>query len=246
MGIKITVNGQEYSSIDQMPDDVRREYQKSLELLADRNGNGVPDALEGRVAGASLGRGVITTIRHSSIHINGQSYGSMDEVPPEVRTAYQKALSKVDANGNGIPDAVEAMIASARPGTRLDSSDPTDSRLPGSSCGAGARGVIDADALLSGLTEFLSRVLFVAELAVLGGALWIMWILDDGSRSQGGRIYLAIGAMVVLVIINTQISRLRRRRTGGDPTGYLRSHIGSMLWLLLCAAGLLGAAFFMP
>jgi hypothetical protein len=44
----ITVNGRTYSSVDEMPPDVREQYEKAMSLLADRNGNGIPDVLEGQ------------------------------------------------------------------------------------------------------------------------------------------------------------------------------------------------------
>ncbi|MGI8732291.1 MAG: SHOCT domain-containing protein [Pyrinomonadaceae bacterium] len=45
---KIVFNGQEFSSPDQMPSDVRRVYDQTISgVLADANENGVPDVFEG-------------------------------------------------------------------------------------------------------------------------------------------------------------------------------------------------------
>src|SRR5690348_359527 len=42
----ITVNGRTYSSVDEMPPDVRAQFEKAMALLADKNKNGIPDAFE--------------------------------------------------------------------------------------------------------------------------------------------------------------------------------------------------------
>ena len=45
----ITINGQTYSSVEQMPPDVREQYEKAMSMLADVNRNGIPDVLEGLI-----------------------------------------------------------------------------------------------------------------------------------------------------------------------------------------------------
>ena len=64
--IKIRVNGQEYSSVDEMPDDLRQIYEKALP-------GGVP----------------------SKITFNGQKFSSVDEMPPEIRQKYEAVLGIV-------------------------------------------------------------------------------------------------------------------------------------------------------
>ena len=44
---RITVNGQTYNSVEEMPSDVRQQYEKAMSALADENRNGIPDVLEG-------------------------------------------------------------------------------------------------------------------------------------------------------------------------------------------------------
>src|SRR5262249_27258510 len=46
--MRIKVNGQTYNSVEEMPPDVREQYQKAMSSLPDRDGNGVPDIFEGR------------------------------------------------------------------------------------------------------------------------------------------------------------------------------------------------------
>lgn len=45
---KIVVNGREYASLEEMPPEIRAVYQKAMDVLADRDANGVPDILEGK------------------------------------------------------------------------------------------------------------------------------------------------------------------------------------------------------
>ena len=44
----------------------------------------------------------------AKIKINGKEYASLEEVPPELRTAYEKAMAEVDKNRNNIMEALEA------------------------------------------------------------------------------------------------------------------------------------------
>jgi hypothetical protein len=43
---KIVFNGIEYGHPDEMPPDVRADFQRVMDLLADRNDDGIPDILE--------------------------------------------------------------------------------------------------------------------------------------------------------------------------------------------------------
>ena len=47
-GTKITVNGKTYASVEEMPAEVRQQYERAMSMLPDRDGNGVPDVLEGK------------------------------------------------------------------------------------------------------------------------------------------------------------------------------------------------------
>ena len=81
---RITVDGKTYASVEEMPADVRREYEETIgRLLADRDGNGVPDVFEsGTVEGADVAR---VTTTSEVYEINGRRYDSLDDVPPEFR-----------------------------------------------------------------------------------------------------------------------------------------------------------------
>ena len=85
MKTRITVNGLEYGSPDEMPPDVREQYQRAMSLLADKNGNGVPDNLEGgdvRVSSWDPGSAVVTSAVTSQKYVvNGRAYQRWEDIP---------------------------------------------------------------------------------------------------------------------------------------------------------------------
>ena len=59
---RITIDGKTYSSVDEMPPDARVKYEKLMGMLADKDGNGVPDVLEGKnPPGVQVSKVVSTT-----------------------------------------------------------------------------------------------------------------------------------------------------------------------------------------
>ena len=119
----IVIDGKTYKSVDEMPEDVRKNYENAMQNLdknqngtpdmlenanpfADKNQNGVPDVFEG-LAGL---QGAITNMTNTKIIVNGQTYNSLDQLPPEVRAKYEQAMNAMDANRNGVPDFLEGML----------------------------------------------------------------------------------------------------------------------------------------
>jgi hypothetical protein len=50
------------------------------------------------------------------IIVNGKTYASMDELPPDVRQAYEKAMGMLnDGNQNGVPDLLEGALGVGNP-----------------------------------------------------------------------------------------------------------------------------------
>lgn len=66
---KITVNGREYGSVEEMPPDIREIYLKAMAAMPEEN---LPRASSG-------------TVIRESITFNGRKYNSRDELPPEAR-----------------------------------------------------------------------------------------------------------------------------------------------------------------
>ena len=102
----IVIDGKTYKSADEMPEDVRKSYEKAMRNV-DNNQNGTPDAFEGL---SSFQTATANVINSSKIIVNGQVFDSLDQLPPEIRAKYEQALGAMDANKNGIPDFVEGML----------------------------------------------------------------------------------------------------------------------------------------
>ena len=66
---KITVNGREYDSIEEMPPEVLRDYLQAMEAVREDKASDAPTG----------------TVVSESIIYNGQEYKSRDELPPEAR-----------------------------------------------------------------------------------------------------------------------------------------------------------------
>lgn len=112
MTTRIIFNGKEYASVEAMPEGVRRLYEAAMQQLADKDRDGVPDVLErGGIANKFF------TIQHTSITVDGKTYGSVEEMPADVRRVYEEAMEKLDANRDGIPDPLQGGASNAGEGT---------------------------------------------------------------------------------------------------------------------------------
>jgi hypothetical protein len=115
---RIVIDGKVYNSVDEMPADVRQRYEQALSSLKDQNGNAVPD-VSGNMNNLAdtNGDGIPDLVENSlgspivkaalKIMMNGREFHSIDDLPPEARAKYEQAMSKLDANHNGIPDMLE-------------------------------------------------------------------------------------------------------------------------------------------
>jgi hypothetical protein len=95
----IIFNGQTYTSVEAMPPEARQAYEQALALLADNDRDGIPDIIQGAMAGQASVMQMGTRIV-----VNGQAYASLDEMPPEARRAYDQVADLFDRNRDGIPD----------------------------------------------------------------------------------------------------------------------------------------------
>jgi hypothetical protein len=78
--MKIIFNGREYASVDEMPSDEREEYETVMKSL----GRNLPGA--NPTGKKSFG---VTINVHESITVNGKTYKSRNELPPEIRAALE-------------------------------------------------------------------------------------------------------------------------------------------------------------
>jgi len=90
----ITINGQTYSSVGDMPPDVRRQYEAAMQLVA-KNG-AAASAAAGDVSINTTGGDpmaplskTLTEISARRIVVNGKEYDRWEDVPQEARAAFQ-------------------------------------------------------------------------------------------------------------------------------------------------------------
>jgi hypothetical protein len=89
----IVFNGKTYNSIEEMPPEARQAYEQVANLLVDRNGNGIPDFLEGDMV-----KNIMSAFT-SSVDFNGHTYSNMNDLPPEAREKVQAAFQKLSDMG---------------------------------------------------------------------------------------------------------------------------------------------------
>ena len=110
---RIVIDGKAYNSVDEMPEDTRRNYEQAMRnfgsadsiialnnVFADANNNGMPDMVENQAMNVMGGMTFV---------VNGQTYNSLDDLPPEARAKYEQAIGMFDHNRDNMPDWMEAM-----------------------------------------------------------------------------------------------------------------------------------------
>ena len=116
MSQKIVFNGQEYDGVDAMPPAVRRQYEDVMRL--------VRGEVESLVEPGSQSKVIkVTTNVRTRIVVNGKEYHSVDEMPAQVRAAYERALAQAEGgtSSGGEPAALSRRTP-AIPPTEEDTS----------------------------------------------------------------------------------------------------------------------------
>lgn len=89
---KIRVNGKEYTSVDDMPADVRAAHERALATMR----GATPAALLGKAA----------TVSYTTIAFEGKEYHSLDEMPVEVHQRYQEVVvAALESGSSALPSA---------------------------------------------------------------------------------------------------------------------------------------------
>ena len=96
---EFTVNAKKYNSIEEMPDDVREIFNKTISAQA-----------------GSVNR----VIKQTKITFNGTEYKSVDDMPQDVRQFYDKLMTTAGTgsavpNVNVLPDMITEKAADGRP-----------------------------------------------------------------------------------------------------------------------------------
>ena len=120
---KIIVDGQEFSSVEEMPPDVRRQYEQAMGALADRDGDGVPDIMQSGLSGmGDTGDGFhkVEVETRNEYVVNGREYSSLDEMPPAARDMIGRMMRDVPdgAGGDAVQNFEVEIIEGDAPGIR--------------------------------------------------------------------------------------------------------------------------------
>jgi hypothetical protein len=120
-GVNIVHDGKVYTSVSDLPPDLRAKYEKAMQTLGSMGGSGV--------AGSGAMPATISNMFSAAVtsHIlhDGKVFTDPSQLPPEARERYEKAMKLlIDANQNGIPDILESASAlqAARVSTALSGS----------------------------------------------------------------------------------------------------------------------------
>jgi hypothetical protein len=96
----IIFNGKSYTNVDEMPANERMAYEQMMNIFVDKNGNGIPDFMEGDVVQN------VMSAYSSRVDVNGQTVHSLDDLPPEVRQSVNTAFQVMTNLGMipGVPN----------------------------------------------------------------------------------------------------------------------------------------------
>ena len=140
---KIVINGKEYASTDEMPPEIRALYEKAMETFADRDGNQVPDFLEGKGPGVWQSAKQMWSLASEArkIGINQVTFSGNEAIEVKARSAAPGESARREA------PRVEAPRADSPTFSIPTTSSPLE---PTVGAGGGARSFILLIALLGG------------------------------------------------------------------------------------------------
>jgi len=91
----IVFNGKSYNSLQDMSPQERQAYEQLTNMFMDKNGNGIPDFLEGDIV-----KNISTFYNAAStINFNGAAYNNLNELPPDVQEKVKTAFNKISGMG---------------------------------------------------------------------------------------------------------------------------------------------------
>jgi hypothetical protein len=175
-------------------------------------------------------------------------------MPAVVRGLFELAMGQADANRNGIPDALESTLSGlATPTASAGASKPAFTADVDASTlkppHERERIMTVLDQTAHTLDTFLRIFLGIVAVVTLAGAIFLMFKMDGGFRSQGGRVYVAIAALVILGAVDSQFRKLVVRRVPfslATTEAESRYAMISLLLMLFSAVVLIGLAWFLP
>ena len=89
----IIFNGKTYNDISDMPADERQAYDQMSSIFLDKDGNGIPDFMEGNIAMSVMNAST------SGFVVNGKTYASLDDMPEDMRSKMRSAFDTLASTG---------------------------------------------------------------------------------------------------------------------------------------------------
>lgn len=95
---RISINGIDYRSFDEIPPDVRANFQRMLSKFADKDLNGIPDIFEDD----QIGDFVFSD--DSKIVINDNEYTGFEHLPAFIRKAFEEVIEIPNQSSDAISE----------------------------------------------------------------------------------------------------------------------------------------------
>lgn len=89
----INFNGKTYNNLEDMHANERQAFEQMSQMFVDKNGNGIPDFLEG-----DLAKNIIAASSSTFVY-NGKTYNSLDEMPEDIRNKVHTAFDMMSGMG---------------------------------------------------------------------------------------------------------------------------------------------------
>ena len=168
--MRIEVNGRVYGSWDDLPEDLRQQLAASG-MMADEDGDGVPDVFQGTFPAQAP--------QPSQFAVDGQTYGSIAELPPEQRAKVEAAMAAwtgmVAPQAPAIPPAPQAATPAAQ--VREPAPDPANAAwAPPPGTRMAAAGTTDPGVVVENRRRIPAWVVWMilADLVVVGLVVWFV------------------------------------------------------------------------
>ncbi|GEM_PF-6591326 len=155
MTTPINLNGVTYRSVDEMPPDVRAQYETPGNLLADKNQNGMPDLVENALQNNA------TVIQSSVIIFEGKTYARPEDLPPDARARYDQAMAQLaNLAPHDAPDALPNPTPRA-PAANVFETAPPSHAAPPHADGQGLGPIVVLAIVALGLVVILALMMFL-------------------------------------------------------------------------------------
>jgi hypothetical protein len=107
----IIFNGKPYNSIEEMPANERQAYAQMMQIFEDKDGNGIPDFLEGDMMQKLI------SANSTKVVVSGGDVHNLDELSPELRQKVETAFQMMTKFGliPGVPSELQTPLAGREP-----------------------------------------------------------------------------------------------------------------------------------